>query len=147
MKDESSGCASNAACIASLGAGALCGSDGACFSALSPDCATLTMPKSGETEKIVIIGSLFPLSEPFGSVIGVPLNNAVGFATSRFNGEGGLPGGGRIAWLSCDSRGDVQVARRAAKHLTEVVGVPAIIGPTFSEHVYRGGRRHVTAPQ
>lgn len=133
-KDESTGCTSNAACIEQDGPGSLCGDDGTCFSALSQDCQSLKMPKNGETENIVIIGSLLPLIEPFGSVIGTPLTNAVEFATDRFNSEGGLPDGGRIAWLSCDTKGDAQISKRAAKHMTEVVGVPAILGPAFSEN-------------
>lgn len=134
LPDQSAQCANNAECIASDGIGSLCGEDGACFSALSEDCATLTMPKNGETENIVIVGSLLPLIEPYLSAIGLPLTNAVEFATNRFNSDGGLPDGGRIAWLSCDTKGDLQISRRAAKHMTEVVGVPAIIGPAFSEN-------------
>ena len=131
--DTTAGCQTNRECIVSNGEGSLCGADGECFSALSEDCSKLTMPANGETEKIVVVGSLLPLSEPFGSAIGQPLENAMQFATKRFNGEGGLPGGGAIAWLSCDSKGNAQIAKRAAQHMTQNVGVPAIIGPAFSD--------------
>ena len=74
-----------------------------------------------------------PLSEPFGSIIGRPLEQSIQFAVDTINSDGGVAGGRKIAWVSCDSKGNAEVAQRAASHLARVVEVPAIVGPLFSE--------------
>jgi branched-chain amino acid transport system substrate-binding protein len=117
-----------------------CGAAGQCVSFRSEDCESVFVDSvSRQTpeayDRLVFIGSLLPLIEPFGSSIGVPLKNAVELAIRELNGAGGLPGGARIAWVSCDSKGNAQVATRAAGHLASIVRVPAILGPLFSEEV------------
>jgi ABC-type branched-subunit amino acid transport system substrate-binding protein len=130
------GCTTNQECIDSAGAGFACGADGACFSLLGEngECERVhyTQP-ANEVENVVYFGSMLPLVEPFGSVIGRPIENAIQLAVDDFNKAGGLPDGRRIAWVSCDSKGNPAVARAAATHLVETVGVPATIGPLFSE--------------
>ena len=128
----SSRCAKNSDCQA-RGTSFLCGADGQCFDALSEDCTSITFPKSGNRDDVVVVGALLPLVEPFGSAIGRPLENAIKFAQDQFNGEGGLADGRKIALVSCDTKGDAQVGSRAASHLVNTVKVPALIGPIFSE--------------
>ncbi len=129
-------CTSNQECIDSEGAGYACGADGECFNLLGEngECERVhyTQP-ANEVENVVYFGSMLPLVEPFGTVIGRPIENAIQLAVDDFNKAGGLPDGRRIAWVSCDSKGNPAVARAAATHLVETVGVPATIGPLFSE--------------
>jgi hypothetical protein len=118
----------------------ICSASGACVSVLSEDCTSAFVDTAvgmdgAAYDKVVFIGSLLPLIEPFGSSIGTPLKNAIELAIREFNRAGGLPSGGKIAWVSCDSKGNAQVATRAAQHLVTTVGVPAIVGPLFSEEV------------
>ena len=47
----------------------------------------------------------------------------------------GLSGGRKIAWIACNSGGVAEQAAAAAEHLSNAVGVPAIVGPIFSENV------------
>ncbi len=126
-------CAKNSDC-ALLGDSYACGADDQCFDLLSPECTSLKRSADGERDDVVYLASLLPLVEPFGTSIGVPLKNAVEQAVDDFNGEGGLPDGRKIVWLSCDSGGTPAITRRAMAHLTQRVGVPAIVGPVFSEN-------------
>jgi ABC-type branched-subunit amino acid transport system substrate-binding protein len=116
----------------------ICANSGQCVSVLSEDCTAVFIDNTVKVDaaaydKQVFIGSLLPLVEPFGSSIGVPLKNAIELAIREFNRAGGLPDGSKIAWVSCDSKGNAQIATRAANHLATRVGVPAIVGPLFSE--------------
>ena len=107
-----------------------CGQEGECVSVATEDCRAAIVP-IGAVENIVFIGSIIPTMPPFDD-FGVPLERAVQLAIEDFNSAGGLPGGRKIGWVACDSRGSTTVAQRAATHLVEVVGVPAIIGPVMS---------------
>lgn len=103
--------------------------ESACTSLLSTQCARAEVP-SGNIDDAVVIGSILPLSPPYAN-IGPPLEQAVELAISEFNNTGGLPGGRKIIWVSCDDLGNSDVAQEGARHLVGL-GVPAIIGPLFS---------------
>lgn len=107
--------------------------EGKCVRVVNEDCPELVMPKSGNVDQIVLVATLVPLIEPFGTVLGTPLSNAVKFAQREFNGEGGLPDGRKIALVVCDTKGNAAVGSRAASHVIDTLKVPAIVGPLFSE--------------
>lgn len=128
-------CDTNSACIAALGETFICGGNGVCVNALDEagNCQSIYYSRTSSKDDVVFIGSLLPLVEPYGSVIGRPLEQSIQFAVDTINDDGGLAGGRKIAWVSCDSKGNPEVAQRAATHLAQVVGTPAIVGPLFSE--------------
>lgn len=131
--DES--CTLTSECIARFGESYICGADGMCFDALDEfgDCQRVYYSRTANVDNVVYVASLLPLVEPFGTLIGRPLENAMQLAIDEVNGDGGLAGGRKIAWISCDSKGNPQISQRAATHLATRVGVPAIVGPLFSE--------------
>ena len=131
--DMGSGCKLNSECNADTTTNNLCGADGQCFNPLNADCTEFVAPKSGGLDNMVIVGVIMPLVEPFGTAIGKPLTNAIKLAQDQFNGEGALADGRKIALMICDDKGNAMVASRAASHLVDRLGVPAIIGPLFSE--------------
>lgn len=131
--DMGSGCKVNSECTTDQTPNHLCGADGQCFDPLNADCTEFIPPKTGGLDKMVVVGVIMPLVEPFGTVLGKPLANAVKLAQDQFNGEGALADGRKIGLLICDSKGNATVGSRAASHLASKVGVPAIIGPLFSE--------------
>jgi len=126
-------CALNSECEMALGDGHLCIA-GDCISALTEDCTTLKWPSKGSHDKVVLIGSTMPISEPFASVT-VPLQNAVQLAIEDYNATTDLPGGNKVAWIACDDRGSVDRALAIAQHLTGTLQIQAIVGPLFSEQV------------
>lgn len=122
MEDES--CLSNAEC----GENEICIEE-SCTSLLSEQCERALIP-SGAGDDAVVIGSILPLSNPYAN-IGPPLEQAVELAIADFNSTGGLPGGRKIIWVSCNDEGNTELAQAAARHLVDI-GVPAIVGPLFS---------------
>lgn len=126
-------CALNSECEMALGDGHLCIA-GSCISALTEDCTTLKWPSKGSHDKVVLIGSTMPISEPFASLT-VPLQNAVQLAIEDYNATTDLPGGNKIAWIACDDRGSVDRALAIAQHLTGTLQIQALVGPLFSEQV------------
>ncbi len=82
---------------------------------------------------MIFVGSIMPTSPPFDTLV-VPIQNALQMALEDFNDETTLPGGQKLGWVGCDSRGSTDLARVAGEHLVEV-GVPAMVGPVFSENV------------
>lgn len=133
--DMGMACEDNSTCIAALGDTFICGQQGVCVNAIDEagDCESIYYSRTSSKDNVVFIGSLLPLSEPFGSVLGRPLEQSIQFAIDTINDDGGLAGGRKVAWVSCNSQGNAEVAQRAARHLSEVVGTPAIVGPLFSE--------------
>jgi hypothetical protein len=81
----------------------------------------------------VFIGSIMPTSPPYDTLV-QPIENATGLAIDEFNDDAQLPGGKKIAWLPCDSKGSAALAEMNALHLVDI-GVPAIIGPILSDDV------------
>lgn len=128
-------CTKNSECIANFGESFICGSEGECIDALDSfgDCTRVHYSSTANPDNVVFIGSLLPLVEPFGTLIGRPIENSIQLAVDTINDDGGLAGGRKLAWISCDSKGNAQIAQRAATHLTTKVKTPAIIGPLFSE--------------
>jgi len=136
-------CTLNSECEAGLGDGHLCIA-GSCVSALTEDCTKLTWPSKGSHDKVVLIGSTMPISEPFASLT-VPLQNAVQLAIEDYNATTDLPGGNKIAWIACDDRGTVDRALAIAQHLTGTLQIQALVGPIFSEQVIAVAKQ-VTVP-
>lgn len=136
-------CKVNADCRAVFGAGLVCGADGLCERAQpSPRCTTtfppdlLTRPES------------YPNALPVGVLMDRSVEtqrareNAIRLAATQVNEERGLDG--RLFGLVfCDvaenaqydslKRTDAAVA--SARYLTDVIGVPAIVGPSSSTDV------------
>ncbi len=103
-------------------------------------CEPIVWPEGSERDDTVIVASIMPLSEQFEGLI-LPLQNAVQLALLDFNAVATLPGGRKIAWVACNSAGGAEDAVDAAKFLADEVGVPAIIGPIFSESVLEVAER------
>jgi branched-chain amino acid transport system substrate-binding protein len=122
--DASTGCSANSEC----GENELC-LDSVCTSVLSAECTRAVFP-GGSLDDAVVVGSILPLSPPYTN-IGPPIEQAIELGMADFNGQGGLPGGRRVVWVSCDDRGNTDLAQSAAQHLVDL-GAPAIIGPLFS---------------
>lgn len=118
-----------ASCIAERGAGWLCGKAGACVEATTPLCARTFGPIGAPNT--LVIGAVLPLSGG-GESFGGPIEQGVDLAVRELNEAGGLGGGRSLAIISCDDGGNLEQARTVTRHLAEVVGVPAIVGPTFS---------------
>lgn len=127
-------CASHTECVAAEGDDHICGKEGLCVSALSPECTEFHWPSDTPTDKVVFLGSIMSTSPPFDTLV-VPLQNAVLLAVEDFNANSDLPGGYKFAYVVCDDQGELAKAQAAATHLSDVVGVPAFVGPIFSELV------------
>ncbi len=128
-------CSTNSECITAHGESYICNPDQECVDTVdvNGDCKPIYYSRTSGKDNVVIIGSLLPLIEPFGSILGQPLEQSIQFAIDTINEEGGLAGGRKIAWISCDSKGNASIASRAATHLATTVQTPAIVGPLFSE--------------
>ncbi|MCX4242066.1 ABC transporter substrate-binding protein [Paraliomyxa miuraensis] len=120
-----------------------CSDDGICVSLLSAQCDTVQWP-DGERDDVVFLGSIMPTAGIFAELV-QPLENATQLAIEDFNDHASLPGGRKVAWVSCDSSAGASAAEMAAEHLRDVAGVPAIVGPVFSEAV-RQVAEEVTVP-
>lgn len=127
------GCAFNSECIAENGEGYFC-IEGACVNALTSECTSLIMPSGHDPDKVVLLGSIIPASDPFAPLT-LPLQNALQLAIGDYNKTTDLPGGYRVAWVTCDDQGKLQRALDAATHLTATLKIQAIVGPIFSEQV------------
>jgi hypothetical protein len=80
----------------------------------------------------VFLGTIFPTGGAFANLV-QPLENATQLAIEDFNAETTLQGDRRVAWVGCDDTTGADAAVAAAQHLVHDVGVPAIVGPVFSE--------------
>ena len=108
--------------------------DSTCVSLLSMECQTLQYADDVDRDNVVFLGSIYPTGEVFASLV-QPLENASQLAIEDFNSETTLQGDRQIAWVGCDSTAGATAATNAAQHLIDNVGVPAIVGPVFSESV------------
>lgn len=124
-------CGTHAECVEAFDADHVCGPTGNCAALTSEVCTELFRPSNTEPDDIVWIGSILATSPPFDTSI-VPIQNAVQLAVEDFNSVTQLPSGKQVGWVGCDSGGSSDQAVEAAQHLVERVGVPAIIGPSFS---------------
>jgi ABC-type branched-subunit amino acid transport system substrate-binding protein len=125
-------CESSEDCTAVFEEGHVCNPTGRCAALASSSCSIVRPPADTDPDHIVWVGSILATSPPYDALV-LPLQNAVQLAIEDFNGSTSLAGGKKIGWVGCDSRGSVDGALDAARHLVHDVGVPAIVGPTFSE--------------
>ena len=121
-------------CVDALGgAPAVCRpSDGACVPVASPDCTPKLDPQYPNDEGTVWIGAMFPTKGPNAEAFGLMNAEGADFAREEIaHATRGLSGAGaslpvrRIALVLCDDSVDPM---RAARHLVDDVGVPAILG-------------------
>ncbi len=126
------GCAQNTDCSSDQ----RCGPDDTCLDLLSAECQNVQYPENDDFDRntVVYIGSILPTGGAFEDLI-QPLENSIQLAVEDFNDNTTLQGDRQIAWVSCDSTAGVDAATAAAAHLAANVGVPAIVGPGFSESV------------
>ncbi len=123
-------CTTNAMCVRAHGGAAYrCRpSDGACVSFASQDCVVHAEPADLDSEETIWIGALF--SDPFdASAVELARRDfaALPAQLPRARGAGSRR---PLAVVTCD---DTKDAARAAKHLVEDVGVPAVIGFSSSQ--------------
>ncbi len=124
------GCAQNTDCSTDQ----RCGRDDTCVDLLSAECQSVQYPDEDDFDRnnVVFFGSIMPTGGSFANLV-QPLENALQLAVEDFNNETTLQGDRRIAWVSCDSTAGTDAAVTSARHLVDNVGVPAIVGPVFSE--------------
>lgn len=122
--DDRESCSRNSECS---GETELC-VDEFCVEAVSQDCSAPYGDLSASNS--VVLGTILPMTAPYDT-IGPPLSKSIQLAVDDFNRIGGIPGGS-VIWVNCNDRGNADVARRAATHLVENLGVQGIIGPLFS---------------
>ncbi len=127
-------CSETPDCVSAFDELHVCGPEGTCASLMSELCTEVVQPEDVDPEDIVYIGSILAVSPPFEDAV-LPIQNAARLAVEEFNSVTTLDGGRSVGWIGCDSAGKPDLAVEAAEHLIEQVGVPAIIGPTFSEEV------------
>lgn len=125
-------CEATAECVEAFDAEHVCNPSGRCAALASDRCAIVRPPADVDPADVVWIGSILATSPPFEHLVS-PLQNAVQLAVEDFNASTSLTGGRKVGWIGCDSAGDVEHGLEAARHLVLDVGVPAIVGPSFSE--------------
>jgi ABC-type branched-subunit amino acid transport system substrate-binding protein len=144
---EAGACRSNAECIArSGGAPSICRKDrGACVPLATDQCRVLAEPGDLSCDDTLWIGAMYPAHDR-SSTYGPEAMHAIDVARRDFAGlTGGLPslrpdGKPRpIALVACD---DTESPERAAAHLVDEVGVPAILGFGRSKEVLDLARLH-----
>ncbi len=126
-------CTTHTECVEAHTETWICGAGGTCMNALSTECQIFEWPNDTPSDNVVIVGSIMPTSPPFDSLV-LPLQNATQLAVEDFNKEASLGNGQKLAWIGCDSKGSADLAQASAEHLV-AAGVPAIVGPIFSEDV------------
>jgi branched-chain amino acid transport system substrate-binding protein len=126
------GCTLNSECETDQ----FCGAGGSCTDLLTTECQIIHWPGDAPADRdnVVFIGSIMPTGEPFTNLV-QPLENAVQLAVDDFNDTTTLQGDRRIAWIGCNDAAGPTASQAAATHLVDTVGVPAIVGPIFSEAV------------
>jgi serine/threonine-protein kinase len=133
------GCRSNAECTRSRGAPAICRADTAtCVALGSEDCHVVSEASDLDSDATVWFGTMFPLSGVDARSFGTREFQAVELARSDFaemlGGANGRPDSRvhPLAIVACDDSVDPW---RAARHLVDDVGVPAIIGFRTSREI------------
>lgn len=121
-------CEGHDAC-ASLGESYACGVNGDCIDVVQGECELLFVPGGEIVEDLVFVGAIYDEAAPEGPQIMA----AIKLAAEEFNSKTALASGEQVAVIGCDSEGTIAGAHAAGLHLAEVVGVPAIIGPTEDE--------------
>jgi ABC-type branched-subunit amino acid transport system substrate-binding protein len=132
---------SNRACSEAHGGEAwVCrASDHACVPVASEDCKAMYEPRDLLSDDAVWLGAIFPMTGPDGDDWGKMNMDGVDFArseiaqaTAPLRKADGSSGARPIALVGCN---DVADPVRAARHLVEDVGVPAVIGFGAAEEV------------
>ncbi len=127
-------CTSNRACVESHGGDAyVCRpSDGACVPIASDDCVAKYEPSDLASDDTVWIGAMFPTKGPSAAAFGTMNVEGADFArkeiaeaTRSLTGSSASLRVRRVALVACD---DSEDPMRAARHLVDDVGVPAILG-------------------
>ncbi|MDX9722719.1 MAG: ABC transporter substrate-binding protein [Myxococcota bacterium] len=117
----------------------VCNHEGACVPWRSPVCQVIEGPY--RDDNVVFIGSIGPTS-----IIGYDEDQlAVAMAVEQVNENGGLPNGAKLVMVGCDDGEDREQAEAAARHLVHTIGVPAIIGPSYSG-IFMQVAEQVTVP-
>ncbi|MBX3193143.1 MAG: ABC transporter substrate-binding protein [Labilithrix sp.] len=136
-------CSKNADCRTAFGGGRVCAADGLCESApVNPRCTAafpddvLTRPES--YPNAILIGALFDRNVESHRA----RENAIRLAVRQVNEANGLDGrlfGVVLCDIAEDAKYDsakrTDAAVASAKYLADVVGVPAIVGPSASTDV------------
>jgi serine/threonine protein kinase len=124
-------CTSNAAC-SRPGAPAICRPEAGCVALRSADCEPLADVRALNSDATIWIGAMFPRTGPDATTFGVYEANAVELARRDFSQimsgsstPGALARARPFGVVLCDDAVD---PHRAATHLVEHVGVPAVIG-------------------
>jgi branched-chain amino acid transport system substrate-binding protein len=137
---ETTPCGSNAECRASFGFNAVCAEEGLCrIEPAAPRCDQTYPPDLYQSPEryvdALVIGNLMDRSEPKK----VARERAAQLAATQVDEVGGL-GGRTLAMVLCtiepNFAGDAldleEAATSTARYLVDVVGVPAIVGPSSS---------------
>jgi len=125
-------CTKNEDCRSTHGDDGICpASTHRCAHLRSAECSRVV--GDATSDDAVIIGSLFP----FEQTSGAPIENGVEVALEDFRSIGLPPVPGKtqrrpLVLVACNDQADGPTAVRAAQHLIDDVGVPAIIGSGFS---------------
>jgi branched-chain amino acid transport system substrate-binding protein len=127
---ETVACTVDADCQAAFDETVVCGTSGVCRALSTDRCELRVRPEGASSDELVYIGSVLPRTGTYASM-GVPLENAVQLAVEDWNETTTLPGGRRVAWVACDSRGLSDEAAAATRELVNA-GVTAIVGPALS---------------
>ncbi len=124
-------CETNADCSEKFGGASTC-QEGVCeISSLTSDNCKISLGNPGAPDTLTI-GVILALSgDQSGN--GNPRKNAIEVAYNDL--EKIKIDGSDLAILFCDDKSTLEGAIASAKHLAEVVKVPAIIGPQFSDQV------------
>lgn len=133
---------SPASCLAERGMGYVCGVGNECVQATTANCARIIGPI--DDPDAIILGSILPLSNGFEG-LGGPIEQGVDLAVREINEAGGIGDGRPLVVISCDDGANLEQAKAAARHLAQVVGTPAIVGPAFSG-IYLQVVRDITKP-
>jgi serine/threonine-protein kinase len=138
--EERTACKSNVDCRKALGAPAICRPDtGACVGLASDDCHPVAEDSDLRDDTTVWFGAMYPLSGDDARIFGEREFRAVDLARSDFaymlrgmHSGVGSRSARPLAIVACDDAVD---APRAARHLVDDLGVPAIIGFRTSKEV------------
>ena len=123
---EAPKCTSNAACSKERGQQAICRRDVGCIDLKSQDCEVYADDAALASDDTVWIGTMFPTTGDDATTFGLSNTRAVDLARRDFAQiMAGVSSARRFGLVACDDAVD---PRRAATHLVDRVGVPAVIG-------------------
>lgn len=110
--------------------------EGKCVALLSEDCDSITGDYTDE--RAILIGSLFS-TKGAQAATNVARQQSAALAVEQINNVGGVPAYGHsrpspLVMVSCDEATNLG---RAATHLIDKLGVPAIVGPNTSSDTLR----------